>query len=90
MRILVDIQMPPAGAPEQKKPAPPPLEDRIRNMLDLVDSGHPSHREWLTINKLYRDLKGREQNPRIENLISMIEPILSKFGYHEVASDEAK
>lgn len=89
MRVLLDIQMPTADQ-TSKHPPRPPLEDRVRDLLNMIDSGHPSHQEWLTINKLYRDLSERKKSPRVQNLIGMIEPILSKFGYHKVASDEAK
>lgn len=78
--------MPPPDSPTQEYPEAQPIESRVRELLEKLESGHESHREWLVLNSLYRDLSARKQSPRVRNLMGMIEPILGKYGYHKVAS----
>lgn len=91
IKVMLELPMPaPAPAPvAQKKPESTrvPLEDRVREALECIDSGHESGVEWAMINGLYRDLcKLKKPSPRAENIKEMIEPVLSKFGYHKVTS----
>lgn len=58
------------------------VEDKVRAMLELIDSGHESYTEWLTIQKLYDKLCSMKQTSRVKNIKQMIEPVLNKFGYH--------
>lgn len=89
MEVFVKLKMPEPGC-STKQPAPPPLEDKVRQAIELIDSGYCSHVEWLMINKLYRKLCGIKQTPRVVNLKKMIEPVLAKYGYHKVTTSEDK
>lgn len=61
-----------------------PLEAKIKDMIDLVESGHDSAVEWITLNKIFRHLEGRSDK-RSKNLIDKIKPVLAKYGQHGVA-----
>jgi hypothetical protein len=61
----------------------PSIEDDVREALELIDSGHDSYIEWKMINKLARELRNRK-DPRSKNLMSMIDPVLQKYGMHGV------
>ena len=58
------------------------LEDKVRDMIELVDSGYDSAVEFIMLKKLYSSLCKKKQSPRVQNLKKMIEPTLNKYGYH--------
>ncbi len=86
-KLMVEIGMPtplPTG-PRPVKEAKPPVEDQVRDMIDCIEAGHDSRREWATLNKLYTSLNAeKKKTPRVKNLMKMIEPVLSKYGFHKV------
>lgn len=91
IKLMLELPMPAVSAePVKQKSQEPktpevPVEDRVKEALDCIDSGHDSKVEWSMINRLYRDLKAlKKPNDRARNLIKMIEPVLSKYGYHKV------
>jgi hypothetical protein len=87
---MLDIGMPAERAPVPQQPevAPMSVEDRVRDALDCIDSGHNSNVEWVMINRLYKNLvQKRGKNKRIDNLLAMIEPVMAKYGYHKVSSE---
>lgn len=87
IRIMVETETPDPQTTRQA-PSPVSIEEQVRDALDLIESGHESEVEWIMINKLYNDLcKMSKKSPRIENLISLIEPVLQKYGFHGVAAD---
>lgn len=74
-------------APGQGAKAPAPgisLEAKVRDMLDSIESGHPSAQDWIALNKFYDTIKDRTDS-RCKNLRAMIEPIMSKYGQHGVS-----
>jgi hypothetical protein len=83
MSVLVQLQMP---GEFTEKPKPPirkrPVEEVVRECLEKIESGLESHKEWLTITKLYKDLESRKDD-RAENIKKMIRPVLSHYGYHK-------
>lgn len=81
IHILVALGTPPARPRERQIS----IEERVRSMLECIESGHYSAVEWLTIGKLYTALQKKKQTPRVRNLMSMIEPILNKYGYNGTA-----
>ena len=82
------MSMPHPSDPKQHQPAPLSVEDRIRDCLDTIMSGHESKREWKTVNRVYKHLKSKSNpNKRHTDLIRMIEPVLSHFGYHGVPAE---
>lgn len=84
-RIRIELEMPEPHAPSTNEDACAiPLEDKVRGMLERVESGYKSDVTWIALNKLYSKLQEMKSNERIENLKEMIEPVLSKFGYHKV------
>jgi hypothetical protein len=86
IRVLMEVAMPQPGTghPETR---PPPLEDKVRDALELIQSGYRSSTEWKMINKLYKHLQGLPRSPRVDTLMRMIEPVLSRYGYHKVAAE---
>jgi hypothetical protein len=83
VKILVDIQMPETA----EKTVVPKLsvEQQVRDAIELIESGYDSIIEWKMIKRIYEDLMKRgpsRWNTRHRNLIKMIEPTLSKYGYH--------
>lgn len=84
--VIVKVCMPEPGAESTQAAAPTSVEDKVRDALDLINSGYVSRVEWSMINKLYESIKGRK-DPRSQNLIKMIEPVLAKFGYHKVSTE---
>jgi len=87
-RISISLQMPSAEAPVRKPEASRvPVEDRIREALECIESGEDSAQEWILVNKIYKLLKSKKNlGPRGRNLIKMIEPVLAHYGYHGIDS----
>lgn len=90
MQLKLSLTMPPPQPANQDKIAATGLsvEDKVKKAIELVDSGYCSDVEWLMLNKLYQSLKSKKQNDRVKNLISMIKPVLAKYGYHDVATND--
>lgn len=89
LQIMLDVGPP---AEQYKGPAPeqkPPVEDRIRQAIECIESGHDSYTEWKLINKIYKELRKRKPSARVKSLIEMIEPVLSKYGLHGVDEESA-
>lgn len=90
VKLMLEIPMPtPApqkpvqrAEPQEQKAS---VEDKVREALDCIDSGHDSAVEWSMINRVYKDLMAlKKPSPRAKNLMGMIEPVLEKYGYFEV------
>lgn len=83
--ISIQVCMPdPQGPNTSEKHLPLSIEDQVKDAIDCIDSGYKSDVEWLMINKLYSELEKKKPTPRVKNLMSMIEPVLAKYGYHKV------
>lgn len=91
IKLMLELPVPaPAPAPVHKKPEVEkvPLEDKVREALECIDSGYESGVEWAMINRLYADLcKLKKPSSRAENLKKMIEPVLAKYGYHKTPKE---
>jgi uncharacterized protein YqcC (DUF446 family) len=89
LKLLIKLDMPKPGQASKQPPEHPPLsvEEKVRQALELIDSGYCSNVHWIMINKLYKTLKSKQSTPRIKNLIQMIEPALAKYGYHKTSSE---
>lgn len=87
-RILLEIGMPEQPSHERQEAPCLSIEDRVRDALDMIDSGHESSVEWLMINKLHKALRERKQTPRVRNLLKMIEPVMAKYGYYGVGKEK--
>lgn len=59
------------------------MQDDVLEAIDLVDSGNCSHVEWALLHKLYSALLRQKPTPHTLKLLSMIEPVLLKFGHHK-------
>lgn len=89
IQLSVGISMPDQKQDQQESKPALSVEDKVRYMLDLVESGYRSDTEWKILNRMFRDLQAMpKKSPRVQNLIRMIGPVLSKFGYHGVSSME--
>lgn len=82
-KIMIEVGMPTPEVSNKPEIKCPPLEDEVRDALDLIDSGYKSDVEWVMINKLYAELCSlKNPSDRAKNLLNMINPVLAKFGYH--------
>ena len=89
-QIMISLSVPsPESTAKKEEIKSTPLEDEIRDALELIDSGHESHVEWIMINKVFKALQDRpKKSPRVQNLINMIQPVLSKYGYHGTPKED--
>jgi hypothetical protein len=70
----------PTGEPKQKKPN---IEDQVRACIQRIDDGTGDEVDFLLLRRLKCDLMKRDKkNPRVANLLKMIEPTLRRFGYY--------
>jgi hypothetical protein len=82
-RIMVEVGHPDQPQQPLQQPKYVSIEDKVRDALDCIELGVNSNVEWLMLSGLFRKLKEVENpNRRIQNLIHMIEPVMSKYGYH--------
>jgi hypothetical protein len=83
-KIVISLQMPSSDTSQK---ATPDLtsEDKVRQAIELVDSGYCSDVEWIMLKKLYKALGEKSPTKRIRNMMDMIKPVLAKYGYHEEA-----
>lgn len=87
INIMLDL-----GVPEETKNYPEPeekpsVEERVREAIECIESGHDSYMEWKLLNKLYASLQVMKKTERTQSLIEMIEPVLSKYGMCGVAEE---
>lgn len=83
LQILIDSGTPEyIQRPHEDECERRPIEDEVRDSLELIDSGHDSSIEWRAIQGLYKQLTEMKQTSRVKNLRDMIRPVLSKYGYH--------
>lgn len=84
MKLTILIEgAPPAphpGTSKDQAPAAPTIEQKVRDALECIESGHDSVVEWKMINGLYAVLRKRKKTARVKNLLEMIEPTLSRYG----------
>jgi hypothetical protein len=80
--ILLDTGVPQTLRAEKPQAPSRDIESEIRSLIDCIESGYDSHVEWLTLKKLYKVLCMCKNTSRNQRLKGMIEPILSKYGYH--------
>lgn len=90
IKVMLEIGLPPSPMPQKEKaPDCPkaPVEEQVREAIELIDSGFDSEVEWLMLNRLYDSIcKLKKPTPRAMNVKKMIEPVLARFGYHKVTS----
>lgn len=90
IKLMLEIEMPTpqvtrAAAMQPPPPTPvakAPVEQKIKDCLEKIDSGHDSHVEWITIRNLYKSLRAlKNPNDRALNIMKQLEPVLAKYGY---------
>ncbi len=74
---IIQVSLP---EPAEKKKETP-LEDRIRDMVQLVDNNVYTGVEFATLCRLYEALCAGKQTERVSNLKEMIRPVLARKGY---------
>lgn len=83
LQVMIDMGTPKEiTRPHEDACEPRPIEDEIRESLELIESGHDSNIEWRAIKGLYSQLTKMKQTSRVKNLRDMIKPVLSKYGFH--------
>lgn len=88
MKITLNIEMPSKDhyTPEACPALSP--EEQVRDALDEILSGRDSKREWVFVSKVYKDLLSfHSPSEKQKNLINMIKPVMSKFGYHGTSAE---
>lgn len=82
--IIIQMSMPDSfGPPPEPAPCGPSVEDQVHDALQEIESGRDSGVQWLMLNKLAKALRAQKKlNPRQQNVLDMIEPLLNKYGYH--------
>lgn len=85
-RILVEVGVPTPGQYAENAPTiRKSVEDKVREAIELVETGYCSDIEWIMLNKLYKQIcECKQPNNRMLNIKQMIEPLLAKYGYHRV------
>lgn len=91
MKMIIQLCMPdplPQGEKRKELPRKVSVEEKVRDALECIDSGHPSHVEWIMIKKLYAALQKKEKkSKRVLNIMKMIEPVLAKYGHFKVGEE---
>lgn len=82
LHLLIEV---PSPEKTSKAPCKLTIEEQVRDAIELIESGYESRQEWLLINKVFSALSKKKPNARITNIINMIKPVLSKYGYHGVS-----
>lgn len=78
--ISIMLQMPHKTQTEKTKPN---IEDQVRACIQRIDDGTGTEVDLLLLKRLKTALlKKDKKNPRIKNLLEMIEPTLRRFGYY--------
>lgn len=78
--ISVMLQMPSGKQDKQNKPN---LEDQVRACIQRIDDGTGSEVDLLLLKRMKSALLQKDKkNPRVKNLLEMIEPTLRRFGYY--------
>ena len=86
MRLSVSIQMPLAESAERDPKMS--LEEQVRDMIECIKTYAGEHdKEWFYLRRLYKHLQSCKKTEKVQNLMSMIEPILSEYGMHGVTGD---
>lgn len=87
MRLNILLDLPPPPPAPQAMSHSVSVEEKVRDALNLIDSGHESPVEWRMVCRLFRHLQEKGKISRREqNLLDMIQPVLAKYGYHETAT----
>jgi hypothetical protein len=82
IKLALDNGPPAAGAGAAPVPKPS-LEEKVKDAILAIDcSGHDARVEWEYIRKVHSRLCEMKQTPRVENLLKIIEVVLSKYGEH--------
>jgi uncharacterized protein YfbU (UPF0304 family) len=76
---MVQLEHPQETAPEYTN-SQPTIEQKVRDALLMVDSGHESEVEWEYIQRVYSRLQEMKPTRRVVNLMEMIHPVLAKYG----------
>lgn len=87
MKVSIQLEMPRTVREELRKSPCKSVEDRVREAIELIESGHDSRVEWHMLVGLYRQLASRKKTERVRNLMSMIKPTLEKYGYYGSVTD---
>lgn len=92
IKLAISLEMPSAQSEKKYEDCKrPPMEDRIRECLENILSDRDSHEDWILVNKVYKALcEKKKLSPRGKNIVKMIKPVLAKFGYHQIASNNHK
>lgn len=80
LSLSLTLQMPSSGQNIKKKPN---VEDQVRAAIQRIDDGTGTEVDFLLLRKVKSALLTKDKgNPRVKNLLEMIEPTLRKFGYY--------
>ena len=81
--ISVLVKMGPPATDSKPQSAKPNLEDQVRACIQRIDDGTGTEVDFLMLKRLKAALlKKDKKNPRVKNILEMIEPTLRRFGYY--------
>lgn len=78
LSFSIKLEMPAASETKPK----PNIEDQVRACIQRIDDGTGTQVDFLMLRRLKEALLKRDKNPRVKNLLQMIEPTLRRFGYY--------
>lgn len=91
LKLMIQMEPPALVQSQAQQPAQRSIEEEIRHALDCIESGHDSGVEWLMVCKIYKQLLSLEKpSPKAKNILDLITPIMSKYGYHQEISPEQR
>lgn len=78
--ISIRLEMPTPGGETKSRPN---IEDQVRACIQRIDDGTGTEVDFLLLKRLKASLLKRDKsNPRVKNLLNMIEPTIRRFGYY--------
>lgn len=63
------------------------IEERVRDAIDMVESGHESRRDWEFLRRLNNAIMKKYNcgkcNERMLNILMTLQPIMEKYGQYD-------
>lgn len=86
LSLLIDQV--PSPAPD---PCHVPLEEKVKQAICLIDSGHESREEWQWLRRLNNHLMRKDKlSAREEKILRAIQPVMEKYGANSPYKVEQK
>ena len=94
LKIALMLSLPTPSSQATGKPRKPPVEERVRDAMDLCESGHESLEEWEFLRRVHNYLqKKKKLTSRQARILKELTPFIRKHASAsggEVLSDSTK